>query len=68
MSGAVIAAILLTIVSTFLQEYPETRMILYSLVLILVMLYRPKGLLGTQELTSFIKFGRAAEGGKQNDN
>jgi branched-chain amino acid transport system permease protein len=68
MSGAVIAAILLTIVSTFLQDYPETRMIIYSLVLILVMLYRPKGLLGTRELTSFFKQRRAAERGIGNDN
>ena len=33
LSGAVVATILLTIVSTFLQGYPETRMIIYSLVL-----------------------------------
>ena len=50
LSGAVIAAILLTVVSTFLQGYPETRMIIYSLVLIIVMLYRPKGLMGTWKL------------------
>jgi branched-chain amino acid transport system permease protein len=68
MSGAVIAAILLTVVSTFLQDYPETRMIIYSIVLILVMLYRPKGLLGTKELTSFFKLRRATEGGIGNDN
>jgi branched-chain amino acid transport system permease protein len=68
MSGSVIAAILLTVVSTFLQDYPETRMIIYSIVLILVMLYRPKGLLGTQELTSFFRLRRAVEGGKQSEN
>jgi branched-chain amino acid transport system permease protein len=68
MSGAVIAASLLTIVSTFLQDYPETRMIIYSIVLILVMLYRPKGLLGTKEVTSFFKLRRAAQGGIGNDN
>jgi branched-chain amino acid transport system permease protein len=68
MSGAVIAAILLTIVSTFLQDYPETRMIIYSIILILVMLYRPKGLLGTKEVTSFFKLRRAAQGGIGNDN
>ncbi len=63
MSGSVIAAILLTFVSTFLQEYPETRMIIYSLVLIVMMLYRPQGLLGTKELTSFFKKQKAVEGG-----
>ena len=66
LSGSVIAAILLTIVSTFLQEYPETRMIIYSLVLILMMIYRPQGLLGTREITSFFTKAKVAEGGKQN--
>lgn len=54
LSGSVISAILLTLVSTFLQEYPETRMILYSVVLILVMLYRPQGLMGTKEITDVV--------------
>jgi branched-chain amino acid transport system permease protein len=59
LSGSVIAAILLTIISTFLQDYPETRMIIYSLVLIIMMLYRPQGLLGTKEITSFFKKRKA---------
>ncbi|MDP4157168.1 MAG: branched-chain amino acid ABC transporter permease [Bacillota bacterium] len=64
LSGAVISAILLTIISTFLQDYPETRMIIYSLVLIIMMLYRPQGLMGTKELTSFFK-GRTKGGNVQ---
>lgn len=67
MSGAVISAILLTIISTFLQDYPETRMVIYSLVLILMMLFRPQGLMGTKELATFFK-KRAAEGGMNHDN
>lgn len=63
MSGSVIAAILLTFVSTFLQEYPETRMIIYSFILIVMMIYRPQGLLGTKELTSFFKKQKVAQGG-----
>ena len=58
LSGSVIAAIFLTFVTTYLQGFPETRMIIYSLVLILVMLYRPSGLLGTKEVTDLFKFGR----------
>lgn len=67
MSGAVIAAVLLTIVSTFLQDYPETRMIIYSLVLIIMMIYRPQGLLGTKELTQLFK-KRATVGGEPDGN
>jgi branched-chain amino acid transport system permease protein len=58
LSGSVIAAILLTVISTFLQEYPETRMIIYSLVLVFVMIFRPKGLMGTREITEFFGFGK----------
>ncbi|HHY73766.1 MAG TPA: branched-chain amino acid ABC transporter permease [Bacillus bacterium] len=64
LSGSVIAAVLLTIVSTFLQGYPETRMIIYSLVLVIVMIYRPQGLMGTREITDL--FGskwKSAKGG-----
>ncbi|MEK4231188.1 branched-chain amino acid ABC transporter permease [Solibacillus sp. FSL H8-0538] len=58
LSGSIIAAIFLTVISTYLQGFPETRMIIYSLVLILVMLYRPTGLMGTKEITDLLKFGK----------
>jgi len=61
LSGAVIAAVALTIISLYLQDFPETRMIIYSLVLILVMLYRPAGLMGTKEITDLFK--RKRKGG-----
>ena len=63
LSGSVIAAIGLTIVSTFLQDYPETRMIIYSLVLIIVMLYRPQGLMGTREITDLFGKWKNPKGG-----
>ena len=58
LSGSVLAAIFLTIVSGYLADFPETRMIIYSLVLIIVMLYRPTGLMGTKEITDLFKFGK----------
>ncbi|WP_370875529.1 branched-chain amino acid ABC transporter permease [Bacillus horti] len=54
LSGSIIAAALLTIINLFLQEYPETRMILYSLILLVIMLYRPKGLMGNVELSQLL--------------
>lgn len=66
LSGAVIATILLTVVSFFLQSYSEMRMILYSVILILVMLYRPKGLMGTMEITDYFKLWRKSKGGQSN--
>ncbi|MDV7763362.1 branched-chain amino acid ABC transporter permease [Peribacillus sp. CSMR9] len=64
LSGSVLAAILLTIVTTFLQDYPETRMIIYSLVLILMMIFRPQGLMGTREITALFTH-KKTNGGKK---
>lgn len=64
LSGSVLAAILLTIVTTFLQDYPETRMIIYSLVLILMMIFRPQGLMGTREITALFTHNKT-NGGKK---
>ncbi|WP_285765493.1 branched-chain amino acid ABC transporter permease [Peribacillus sp. SI8-4] len=66
LSGAVLAAVLLTVVTTFLQDYPETRMIIYSLVLIVMMLYRPQGLMGTKEITSMFKRKGGSSHGNKN--
>jgi branched-chain amino acid transport system permease protein len=63
LSGSVISAILLTVISTYLQQYPETRMIIYSVVLVVVMLYRPQGLMGTREITDFFGKKKSVKGG-----
>lgn len=49
-SGAVVAAVILTVLPEALREYDQYRMILYALLLILMMLLRPQGLLGMREL------------------
>jgi len=50
-TGAVIAAIFITVLNAFLQEYAAVRMIIYATILIIVMIYRPQGLLGNKELS-----------------
>lgn len=55
-TGAVIAAIFITILTAALQPFPEIRMIIYALILIIVMIYRPQGLMGNKE------FGRQTLG------
>lgn len=54
-TGSVIAAILLAIITTLLQSYSELRMIIYALLLISIMIFRPQGLMGTKELTEIFK-------------
>lgn len=60
-SGSVLAAILLALISTYLQSFPEVRMILYSLTLIVIMIFRPQGLMGSRELSLsiFDKWGNS---------
>ncbi|MFR6448654.1 MAG: branched-chain amino acid ABC transporter permease [Peptoniphilus grossensis] len=50
-TGAVFSAIVLTIIPEFLRQFAEYRMIFYSLALIIVMIFRPNGLLGRKEFT-----------------
>ena len=50
-TGTILAAIVLGILNMFLQNVSNLRMIIYSLALILVMIFRPGGLLGTKEFT-----------------
>jgi len=49
-TGAVIAAIFITTLTAALQSFPAIRMILYALILIIVMIYRPQGLMGNKEM------------------
>ena len=51
MTGTIVAAIVLGILNMVLQNVASIRMIIYSLALILVMIFRPGGLLGTWELS-----------------
>ena len=62
MTGSITSAILLTFISAFLSDFPEWRMIIYSVTMIILMLYRPQGLFGNKEL-SLKMFGL---GGKHN--
>ena len=63
-SGSITAAILLTFISAAMAGYPEWRMIIYSLTLIILMIYRPQGLFGNKEI-SLKMFGRLMGGNKR---
>ena len=51
MSGTAIGALLLTILPEYLRAVDQYRLILYSLLLIILMLLRPKGIFGHEELS-----------------
>lgn len=54
MTGSVLAAYVLTYLQEFLRFLQNYRLLFYPVILILVMIFRPQGLLGTKEL-SFVK-------------
>jgi len=56
-SGSVIAAIVLALISTYLQSFPEVRMVIYAVLLVVIMVFRPQGLMGSKEI-SFSVFKR----------
>ena len=49
-SGAVVAAVGLTILPEVLRSAEQFRMIFYALLLIIVMIWRPQGLFGIHEV------------------
>ncbi|GHV73766.1 branched-chain amino acid ABC transporter permease [Spirochaetia bacterium] len=72
MTGSVLAAYILTYLQEFLRFLQDYRLLIYPLILIFVMLFRPQGLLGMKELsfvrlvsrfTAFIR-SKTAKGGK----
>lgn len=63
LSGSIIAAILLGIITTYLQAFANIQMILYSLLLIIIMIFRPQGLMGSKELSLSI-FSKLGNGFK----
>jgi branched-chain amino acid transport system permease protein len=52
-SGAVLAAIILTILPEALRDLAQYRLVIYALLLILMMILRPQGLFGLKEIWEF---------------
>ena len=53
--GSIMGAILLSIISLLLQGIPELRMVVYSVILFLIMVYRPQGIMGKSSFNFFKK-------------
>jgi len=56
LTGSIFAAILLAILTTFLQSFTAVRMILYAALLVVIMIFRPKGLMGSTEINDLLGF------------
>ena len=56
MSGCMIGTMILTLVTELFRPISQYRMLIYGLVLVLIMVLRPEGIMGTNELSiSYIK-------------
>lgn len=51
MLGSVIGATVLTFISELLRSVGDARMVVYALLLVVMMIFRPKGLLGTYDFS-----------------
>lgn len=63
-TGSIVAAIALGFINMFLQQFADIRMIIYGVALVMIMVFRPKGLFGTKEFTLsglFQKFSKKKE-------
>ncbi len=62
-SGAIVAAVALTCLPEVLRPVRDFRMVLYSLLLIVLMITRPTGLLGTREISLRWPWGKKRPAG-----
>jgi branched-chain amino acid transport system permease protein len=62
-SGSVLAAIVLTLMPEVLRAVKDFRMVIYALMLIVLMITRPQGLLGTREISFAWLTGRRRAAG-----
>lgn len=63
-TGSIAGAFVVTFLSAALANWPEFRMIIYALALILLMFYRPQGLFGYMEITNMGIFRRIFKRGR----
>lgn len=64
MVGSVVGAVALSVISLVLQSVPELRMVIYSVILFVIMVYRPQGIMGNYKLKFFKRGGAENVSGK----
>ncbi|OEH85021.1 ABC transporter [Desulfuribacillus stibiiarsenatis] len=61
-TGAIVGAMIMTIGSALLAGYPEFRMLIIAVLLIILMIFRPNGLMGNKELKfNFLNFKKKGD-------
>ena len=68
LTGSILAAIVLSALPELLRSFSEYRMLAYSVALVLVMIFKPTGLLGTFEFSLYRLLSRIFHGKKAEKN
>ncbi|MBC7239764.1 MAG: branched-chain amino acid ABC transporter permease, partial [Chloroflexi bacterium] len=55
LSGTILGTGIITVVTEFFRPISQYRMLIYGAVLVLVMVFRPEGLMGEKEFLSIFK-------------
>lgn len=51
MTGSILGAVIMTVINVALSSIPELRMVITALLLVIMMIFRPSGLMGTKEFS-----------------
>lgn len=61
MSGTLLGTSIITLVTELFRPISQYRMFIYGLILVLVMVFRPEGILGNREIWEFFSFKKEAK-------
>ena len=68
MSGTILGSAAITLIMEYFRDISQYRMLIYGLLLVIIMVFRPEGLLGSHEVWDFFKFSRNMKKGKVKKN
>ena len=66
MSGTILGSAAITLIMEYFRDISQYRMLIYGLLLVIIMVFRPEGLLGSHEVWDFFRFSRK-KGGEKKD-
>ncbi len=61
MSGSILGSAAITLIMEYFRDISQYRMLIYGLLLVIIMVFRPEGLLGSHEVWDFLKFRKEAD-------
>ena len=66
MSGTIIGSAAITLIMEYFRDISQYRMLIYGLLLVIIMVFRPEGLLGSNEVWDLFGFLKKLRGKKKN--